>query len=86
MTQALVRFVDSHGVLWAVMQERVREVRYPALADDPIDESFAYWLYFLSRAEVRRVDDFPPDWAERSSEELEEIVRRGEPTRLLWAG
>jgi hypothetical protein len=86
MTRALVRFIDSTGVLWAVTQERVREVRFPALADEPVIESFGYWLYFMSREAVRRVDDFPPDWAERSAEELEEIVNRAEPTRFLWAG
>jgi len=55
------RFTDDGGVTW-----RVREVR---LADRPAA------LYFETDVAFRRVQDYPPDWRNLPTGELEILSR-----------
>jgi hypothetical protein len=55
------RFLDANGVNW-----RVRELRMPELPAA---------LYFETEASFRRVTDYPGDWRDRPTGELEILSR-----------
>lgn len=66
------KFRDADGWLWEAI-ERPREADVPTASDGPRT------LFFLSRYQTRRRDDFPSDWDRRSADELLELLRTARP-------
>lgn len=69
-----MKFRDDDGWLWeAIEHPREREVR--ARTEGPARRA----LYFLSRYQTRRRDDFPSDWHRRTADELLALFRTAQP-------
>jgi hypothetical protein len=66
------RFRDPAGWQWEVVESSKRRV-----SEGKGDSRRA--LYFLNRYETRRIDEFPADWAKRSSKELLRLCEVAEP-------
>jgi hypothetical protein len=68
------RFVDGRGFAW-----QIREVRPPARTSRGRSAreggGRASWLYFFSRFGTKRLADYPPNWSELPSLELERLFR-----------
>jgi hypothetical protein len=71
---AEIRFRDDAGWQWEVVEHRSRKQRS---IDDSVPRLRA--LYFLSRYQTRRCDDFPADWAKRSPRDLMELWADAKP-------
>jgi hypothetical protein len=69
-----IRFRDSDGWQWKVVEHSSR--RKAAVEEST---SRPRSLYFLSRYETRRCDDFPTDWAKRPPKELIRLCEVAEP-------
>lgn len=69
-----IRFRDPAGWQWEVVESSRR--RGPA---DQGENERRHALYFLNRYETRRIDEFPADWARRSSKELIRLCEVAEP-------
>jgi hypothetical protein len=70
---AEIRFRDDAGWQWAVVEHSNRR----KASADP--SSRGQTLYFLSRYETRRCDDYPPDWAKRPPKELKHLCDVAKP-------
>ena len=69
-----IRFRDSAGWQWEVVESSKQR----ASAEQGENERRRA-LYFLNRYETRRIDEFPADWARRSSKELIRLCEVAEP-------
>ena len=69
-----IRFRDRAGWQWEVVESSKRR----AASQDGENERRRA-LYFLNRYETRRIDEFPSDWARRSSKELIQLCEVAEP-------
>jgi len=69
-----IRFRDGAGWQWEVVESSKRRA---AVDQGETDRRRA--LYFLNRYETRRIEDFPSDWARRSSKELIRLCEVAEP-------
>ena len=67
-----IRFRDQAGWQWEVVESSTRRA-----SEGKVDKQRA--LYFLNRYETRRIDEFPADWAKRSSKELVRLCEVAEP-------
>lgn len=62
-----VRFRDDDGWHWQVVEHSGRDAWHTTT------RMRRRCLYFLSRYETRRCDDFPDDWSRRSAAELSRL-------------
>lgn len=69
-----IRFRDPAGWQWEVVESSTRRV-----TAEQGDNGRRRALYFLNRYETRRIDEFPTDWARRSSKELIRLCEVAEP-------
>jgi len=69
-----IRFRDHAGWQWEVIDSTKRR---PAVESGESDRRRV--LYFLNRYETRRIEEFPSDWAKRSSKELIRLCEVAEP-------
>jgi hypothetical protein len=68
-----IRFRDRAGWQWEVVESSKRR----AVEGEEANRRRA--LYFLNRYETRRIEEYPSDWAKRSSKELIRLCEVAEP-------
>jgi hypothetical protein len=77
---AVREFTDSRGLQWRVW-DVTPEVMHPVTrAEDFMSELQDGWLVFEAKTSDarKRLAPYPPDWAERSSGDLESLLEQAE--------
>ena len=71
------KFRDDEGWIWEAVERSRRTFDAGVARDTAASEARA--LYFMSRYQTRRCDDFPPDWQRRPAEELIDLWEAATP-------
>jgi hypothetical protein len=78
---AVEEFTDEHGVLWRAWNITPESIHPVTRAEDYLVDCFQIgWLVFetASADEKRRLCPYPRDWADRSEEQLRDLLRLAE--------
>jgi hypothetical protein len=76
-----VRFTDPEGTIWTACFERRLDHVVSISREDRALRGMREWLYFRSARGVKRLSDFPPQWATLSPADLDGLCKRALPVK-----